>query len=275
VLPNFLVIGAPRCGTTWIDENLRRHPDIYMPPKKELHFFDKHYARGIEHYEACFAGWNGEAAVGEATPDYLHGLYTTHGEDVAALIARHLPDAKLIVSLRNPVERAYSHFLNLKAKHEHNLELTFEEKLQKVRGEAEIIREGFYADHLERYYALFPAESILVLLYDDLVADPKGFLRRIYRFLGVDPEFESPSAEARINMAVGKKHLARSSALWYLSRALSRLDMHRLSERIRRLNSRPEPGMSEETRRRLIETYREPNARLERMIGRDLRHWSE
>src|SRR5690606_12967907 len=243
-----------------------RHPDIYMPPKKELHFFDKHYARGIEHYEACFAGWNGEAAVGEATPDYLHELYTTHGEDVAALIARHLPDAKLIVSLRNPVERAYSHFMNLKAKHEHNLELTFEEKLEKVRGEAEIIREGYYAEHLERYYGLFSAESILVLLYDDLVADPKGFLQKIYRFLGVDPEFESPWAEARINMAVGKKHLARSVPLWHLSRALSRLDMHGLSERIRVWNSRPEPGMSRETRRRLVETYREQNARLERLI---------
>jgi len=274
LLPNFLVIGAPRCGTTWIDENLRRHPDIYMPAKKELHFFDRHYGLGIEHYEASFAGWNGEKAVGEATPDYLHGLYASHGQDVAALIAKHLPGVKLIVSLRNPVDRAYSHFLNVKAKHEHNLDLTFEEKLRKVRGGAEIIREGFYAEHLSRYYALFPRESILVLLYDELVADPKAFLERIYRFLEVDPSFDSPAIDARINMAVGKKHLARSRPLWYLSRALSRLDAHRLSERLRRLNARPAPQMSGETRRMLIDIYREANKELERLIGRDLSHWS-
>jgi len=274
LLPNFLVIGAPRCGTTWIDENLRRHPDIYMPPKKELHFFDRHYERGIEHYEACFSGWKGEKAVGEATPDYLHGLYTSHGQEISALIAKHLPHAKLIVSLRNPVERAYSHFLNVKAKHAHNLGLTFEEKLRKVRGGAEIIREGFYAEHLSRYYARFPRHNILVLLYDELVADPRAFLQRIYRFLGVDPAFESPAIGARINMAVGKKHLARSRALWHLSRALSRFGAHRLSERIRRLNARPEPEMDDETRRRLIEIYREPNKELERLLGRDLSHWS-
>ncbi|HEX6995191.1 MAG TPA: sulfotransferase [Gammaproteobacteria bacterium] len=273
-MPNFLVIGAPRCGTTWIDENLRRHPEIYMPPKKELHFFDRHYERGIEHYEASFAGWNGEKAVGEATPDYVHGLYTSHGQDVAGLIAKHLPDAKLIVSLRNPVERAYSHFLNVKAKHEHNLDLTFEEKLRKVRGGAEIIREGFYAEHLSRYYALFPRENILVLLYDDLVADPKAFLERIYRFLGVDPGFESPAMDARINMAAGKKLLARSKSLWYLSRALTRLDAHRLAERVCKLNARPEPRMSDETRRMLVDVYREPNEKLERLLGRDLSHWS-
>lgn len=274
MLPNFLVIGAPRCGTTWIDENLRQHPEIYMPPKKELHFFDRHYDRGIGYYESLFAGWNGEKAVGEATPDYLHGLYTSHGLDVPGLIGKHLPHAKLIASLRNPVDRAYSHFMNVKAKHEHNLELTFEDKLRKVRGEAEIIKEGFYADHLKRYYELFPPESILVLLYDELVTDPRAFLQRIFRFLGVDAEFETTAAAARINMAAGKKHLARSLPLWYLSRALSRLDAHRLSERIRKLNSRPEPGMSAETRRMLIDTYREKNAELEELIGRNLGHWS-
>lgn len=274
MLPNFLVIGAPRCGTTWIGENLRQHPDIHMPARKELHFFDRHYDRGIAHYEAAFSDWKGEKAVGEATPDYLHGFYTAHGRDVAELIEKHLPNVKLIASLRNPVDRAYSHFMNVKAKHEHNADLTFEEKLRKVRGEAEIIKEGFYADHLKRYYALFPPENILVLLYDELATDPKAFLRRIYRFLEVDPDFESDATEARINMAAGKKRLARSAPLWYLSRALSRLDAHRLSERIRKLNARPEPGMSAETRQMLIDTYREKNAELEALLGRDLRHWS-
>lgn len=245
-----------------------------MPVQKELHFFDRHYDRGIAHYAQSFSGWSGEKAAGEATPDYLHGLYAAHDLDVPELIARHLPDVKLIVSLRNPVDRAYSHYMNVKAKHEHNAGLSFEEKLRKVRGRAEIVKEGLYADQLRRYYALFPADNVLVLLYDDLVADPRAFLRRIYEFLGVDAGFEAPALSARINMAAGKKHLARSSMLWYLSRALSRLDAHGLSERLRRLNARPEPEMSAETRRMLIETYRQKNAELAELIGRDLSHWN-
>lgn len=274
MLPNFLLIGAPRCGTTWIDENLRSHPEVFMPQKKELHFFDRHYDQGIEYYEQYFSAGQAAKAVGEATPDYLHGFYTTHGQEVPELIARHLPEVRLIVSLRNPVDRAFSHYMNLKAKYDHNAGLSFEEKLRKVRGEAEILKEGFYVDHLRRYYALFPKENILVLLYDELESNPREFLRKIYRFLDVDAGFEAASRDARINMAVGKKHLARFRSLWYFSRALSRMNAHGLSERVRRLNAVSQPTMASETRRMLLETYREKNEELQALIGQDVSHWN-
>lgn len=72
MLPNFLIIGAPRSGTTWIQENIKHHPEIFMPEQKEIHFFDRNYAMGIEYYEKYFSAYDGQKAIGEATPDYLH-----------------------------------------------------------------------------------------------------------------------------------------------------------------------------------------------------------
>jgi hypothetical protein len=268
VLPNFLVIGAPRSGTTWIDKNLREHPEVFMPREKELHFFDRHFERGLAWYESRFEDWRGEKAVGEATPDYMHGQYTER--DLPTLIHAHLPQAKLIASLRNPVDRAYSRYWNTRAKHARNRNVSFEEKLSE---RPEFIREGFYAEHLERFLALYPRDRLMVLLYDDLVADGRAFMRRIYEFVGVDPQFRAAVEGVTVNRAAGKKFLAHSRALWLASRGLGFLGIHRLAERLHTANSVKLPPMDPGTRRQLHEIYRPHNARLERLIGRDLSHW--
>jgi hypothetical protein len=269
MLPNFLVIGAPRSGTTWIDKNLREHPDVYMPKHKELHFFDVHYERGLPYYESFFADWKQQRAVGEATPDYIHGQYTTR--DIPRLIKQHLPDVKLIASLRNPVDRAYSRFWNSKAKYEQNIGLSFEEKL---RQKPEFIREGFYGAQLQRFFELFPRERILVLLYDDMIEDPRGFMRRMYQFLDVDPDFVSGCESHRVNAAAGKKYLARSQTMWLASRALSRIRLRSLAERVRKANATPLPQMNPGTRRMLHDIYAGEIRQLQELIGRDLSRWN-
>jgi hypothetical protein len=269
VLPNFLVIGAPRSGTSWIDKNLRAHPQIFMPEHKELHFFDRHYERGIAYYEAFFSRCNGSQIAGEATPDYMHGVYST--QDIPRLIKKHLPNAKLIASLRNPVDRAYSRYWNSKAKYDRNINLSFEEKL---KDRPEFIQEGFYFDQLKRFYELFPRENILVLLYDDLVADPRSFMRRIYEFLGVNADFESGFESVTVNAAAGKRNLAKSKVLWLVSRALSWMRMHSLAERLREANSVQQPPMSAATRKALVGIYREKNLQLQELINRDLGEWN-
>ncbi len=270
MLPNFLVIGAPRSGTTWIDENLRFHPDVYMPSaRKELHFFDREYEKGFSYYESHFDRWAGQKAIGEATPDYLHGAYTSN--DIPALIKHHLPNVKLIACLRNPVERVYSRFWNSKAKYDENANLTFEEKL---REKPEFVQEGHYYDQLVRFYDLFPFENICVLLYDDLRRDPATFMSRIYGFIGVDPTVRTGFEAAHINAASGKRNLARSRTLWYASRILSRMNLHSAATRLAGLNSKPIPPMREETRRWLIEIYRPGNEKLGSLIGRDVSAWN-
>ena len=269
MLPNFLVIGAPRAGTTWIDENLRCHPDVFMPQKKELHFFDRYFGRGLSYYESFFAAWSGQKAVGEATPDYLHGVYSRN--DIPALINKCLPGVKLIACLRNPVERVYSRCWNSKAKYDHSAELTFEEKLS---AKPEFIQEGFYFDQLAKFLELFPREDMRVLLYDDIRDHPGSFMKDVYEFIGVDPTIHTGFEHARINTAAGKRNLAKSKLLWYVSRALSRANLHSAASRLSTFNSKLMPPMDPKTRQRLVEVYRESNRRLGELLNRDLSSWN-
>jgi len=270
MLPNFLVIGAPRSGTTWIHENLMRHPEVYEPAVKEVHFFDQDYDKGIDYYESFFLGSNGAPAVGETTPAYLHGAYSSH--DIPILIRRHLPNVKLIASLRNPIERAYSRYWNSKAKYAKNVSFSFEEKL---KDRPEFIQEGFYADQLVRYYDNFPKEQILVLLYDDLVATPVEFMGKIYSFIGVDPKFDAGLGASQIAASSGKNRLAKSKILWSISRSLNYMGLVFASEMIRKRNSVAIPPMNPDTRRMLIDIYRDENIKLGQLIGRDLGAWNK
>lgn len=103
-LRNFLIVGAMRCGTTFLAHCLGAHPDIYIPRAKEIHYFDVHFEKGPEWYKRKFSGAKKEHAVGEATQSYMYLDY------VPPRIASLLPDARLIAILRNPVDRAYSHY---------------------------------------------------------------------------------------------------------------------------------------------------------------------
>jgi hypothetical protein len=268
MLPNFVVIGAPRSGTSWIHHNLKQHPQIFTPKIKELHFFDRDYERGIAYYESYFADWRNQPAIGESTPDYLHGAYTS--QDIPALMHRHLPDAKLIACLRNPTERAYSRYWNSKAKYEKNAELTFE---QKLLDRPEFIVEGFYFDQLMRFYNVFPREQILVTLYDDLRDHPVEFMQTIYGFLGVDATFDARLNDIRINASAGKKLLAKSRIAWNTSKFLAKCGMRSAAEWLRKENSIAIPPMTPQTREYLVGVYREPNRKLQQLIGRDLGHW--
>lgn len=266
MLPNFLIIGAPRAGTTWAAKNMMDHPQIFMPRIKEVHFFDANYEKGMDYYEAFFSDAKDQIAVGEATPEYLYI------PEVAARIHQHLPNAKLIVSLRNPVERLYSRYWNSKAKYVSNRDLSFEEK---IKQKPLFIGEGFYYDHLTRYYRLYPREQILVLLYDDLEKDPHGFLSEIYKFLGVDPEFTSDYQEIKINSAAAKKYVGKSQLLWNIHRGLMRVRLFSLARMVEDMNRNEYPPMHAETKRWLVEeVYKDKNRQLEELIGRDLTAWN-
>ena len=269
MLPNFLIIGAPRAGTTWIHTNLRLHPDVCMAQRKEVNFFDQHYDLGIDWYKAQFGHYRGEAAIGEASPDYLHGQWSEN--DIPALIYTELPSVKLIACLRNPVDRAFSRYLNALAKRDYNLAFNFEQKLV---DRPEFIREGFYYDHLQRFLRWFPRDQLLVVLFDDLRGDPRGFMRQIYEFIGVDSSFYAGIENVRINAAAGKRNLAKSRAAWYLSRALSRARFYKASDWVRRFNAAEVPALSDNMRTQLVEIYKEKNLLLQEMIQRDLSHWN-
>lgn len=267
MLPNFLIIGAPRAGTTWAAKNMMLHPEIFIPKEKELHFFDFNYEKGIAFYENQFQLVKDERAVGEATPDYIYN------EAVPALLKEHLPDIKLIAIIRNPIDRLYSRYWHSKARYIANKDLSFEEKIAQ---KPLFIEEGFYYDHLLRYYQHYSKDKVLILLFEEIKSQPYEFLKKIYNFLEVDPGFISPLVEIQINSAKGKKYLAKSMLLWNLQRVMTRLKAYKISSAIEKINKNEYPEMKLETKKWLVnEIYKVKNQQLESLIGKDLSHWNQ
>lgn len=207
-LPEFLIIGGQRCGTTSLYNYLGGHPSVRTPLVKEPHFFTGQWPRGTGWYRAQFAlrprrragrhGDPGRAQTFEATPYYL--FHPCAPERAA----RVLPDAKLIVLLRDPVERAYSHYQHSVRQGMESMSFPEALALEETRlhGEEDRLRadsryhgtnhrvfsytsRGFYADQLERWLLHYPRESLLILRSEDLFADPAARFAEILRFLGL------------------------------------------------------------------------------------------
>jgi len=176
VKPNFFFIGPDKAGSTWLYEALGRHKQVYLPNAKELFFFDRFYHLGWDWYEKYFKGAGKEhKIVGEICHDYLFSPLACER------IARDLPEAKLMVCLREPVERAFSAYLYMvkQGRVTTDFETAIEEK-------DELIDHGRYAKHLERYLRVFGSERIHVAIFDDLVSDPQRFFDEVCNFLEIE-----------------------------------------------------------------------------------------
>lgn len=295
-LPNFLLIGAAKCGTTSLYHYLRQHPQVFMSPVKEPRFFaldghpldfrgphDERFRQGIttslDAYRELFEQVSDERAVGEASV-----LYLLHPAAPEA-IARRIPDVRLIAVLRDPVDRAYSAFLFHQREGFEPL-TDFDEAL---RAEPRRIAagwyytwhyrdQGFYHRNLRRYFERFDRSQIRVYLYEDLDRDPEGTLADIFRFLGVDDGFRATLAtrhnpsgrprSVRLQRLLTRPHPVKEVAKSLIPEEWG----HRLIARLQSPNL-VRPPLSAETRARLIEGYREDIRRLEDLIGRDLSHW--
>jgi len=261
----FLVIGCQRCGSTWIDAALREHPEIYLPAQKQTYFFDRHYDRGIDWYLGEFRDAGPEhRAVGEVATGYCL-------PEAIERVARHLPDVKLIMTMRHPVERAYSNFKTRRAEQGW---ASFEAA---VEADPDLLERGRYIEQIEAVLEHYPREQLLLLLYDDLDRDDRAFLRSILEFIGVNPDFESSQFGLRRNAAMFPRlrKVMQSIGLRTVLRALSR---SKVGDMVRRANKRhgrkASASIDPATRQRLIEYYRPLNERLGKLLGRDLEHWN-
>ncbi|WP_299409518.1 sulfotransferase [Acaryochloris sp. IP29b_bin.148] len=204
-LPNFLIIGAQKSGTSWLARILGDHPEIFMA-NSEIYFFNNkdNFHKGMEWYESYFASVNNETLIGEKTPGYL-----SH-PDACLRIYHNLPDVKLIVVLRNPIKRAVSAINHHKRKgrispllNSNTLLLGIlsgDEKYNSEELKYQFISRGQYYSQIKRYYDYFSSKSILVLSYEeDIVKHPTESLQKVCEFLGADPRFKFNKIERKVN----------------------------------------------------------------------------
>lgn len=206
-LPDFLIIGAQKCGTTWLHHHLRRHPRLYLPAEKELSRFCwtvDESTRPLDDYAEHFRDAGADQRVGEATAAYFWTGTGSEWEDKPPLYDSQIPervgdelgaDTRLILALRDPAERAvsaYFHHLAFGA-------VDPSQPLLQTRLSLGIVDIGFYGRHLQNWLRVFPREQLLMLdLLTDIGRDPEGSLRRVHGFLDVAPAAPETDASHKI-----------------------------------------------------------------------------
>ncbi|WP_246141455.1 sulfotransferase family protein [Hyella patelloides] len=296
-MPNFLIIGAAKSGTTSINAYLKQHPQIYMSPQKEPNFFAfegeqldflgsiaEGYRQGIqtdlETYQRNFQAVSHEIAIGETSPSYLYI------EKAAERIKYHLPQVKLIAIVRDPSERAYSNFLH-HCRDRLELYQDFETALEAE--ESRITNNWWWGFHyvnvsryflqLKRYFEIFDRDQIKVYLYEDLQDNPLQLSQDIFQFLGVDSQFV-PDMSAKYNTTgipkyqtldalIKEQNLIKTVYQFLIPTKLRKQITANLSQR----NSLVKPTLTPELRQKLQNRLKEDILQLQDLIKRDLSNW--
>ncbi|WP_299080209.1 sulfotransferase [uncultured Ruegeria sp.] len=181
---DFLIIGAAKCATTWLQQSLMQTPAIYMPGP-ELHFFSREYDRGVGWYRKQFEGCDTSGLIGEKSNSYLTV------PEAAQRIRDFAPNARLVLQMRDPVQRAYSDYCMLFRRGE--VTGRIEDYLDPARAaNGRFLSDGRYAHHLDRFYDLFPADQVLLLAFEDVRANPTGNLEKVRAHLNLKDMLEPP-----------------------------------------------------------------------------------
>lgn len=283
MLPTFLILGAPKSGTSSLARYLSDHPQAWVAPEKELRFFDYTYDQGLEWYRDRLAAGSGHRAVGEATPTYLF-----HPQ-ARRRIAKDVPDARLVVLMRDPVDRAYSHYWHWFERM--GEKRTFEQCVEdELAGKADggdgkwlpdeperfpYLAYGDYLPQLQDLCARVPREQVLVLLFEDLRDRPVETFAEVCRHLGID----DTTVPESVGVVENSFRYYYPRWLWslFVRVKLGRLLPGRVAARLYRAMVRtadPYPPMDAALRRRLEEHFAPRNAALEQWLGREISAWS-
>lgn len=298
-LPNFLIVGAAKSGTTSLYYYLKKHPEIYMSPVKEPHFlvyhalefphrgvhdgtFDENIVKDFTEYRSLFSNVKAEKKIGEASTAYLY-----YYKNAIPKIKKILGDIKTLIILRNPIDRAYSaYIMAIKGQTEF---LSFEDALAKEEKRMEnnwapyyyYTDFGFYYKQVKVYLENF--SQVKVCLFDDLKEDTVGFLKDVYNFLDVDSTFVPNNLGKIYNVSGIAKYriihhvLTKPNPVKFMSKMILKVLLGEdrktaIGADIRRYFFR-KPKMKAETRQYLIRLYREDILALQDLINRDLSHW--
>jgi hypothetical protein len=311
-LPNFFIVGAPKAGTTSLYAYLDQHPQVYMSPLKETHYFCsevrqenfseeerpritrdtnalKEYLRGDlrekrfgglvsswEDYLKLFRNVSDEIAIGEATPHYLWS--ETAPRDIAARI----PHGKIIIMLRNPVDRAFSDYLHMvtvgaiRRSFREQIDANLHCNDKRIGTAWPFLEYGRYHEQITRYMREFPRSQMHISFYEDFERAPGPLLANLYAFLGVDGGFAADVShrhnEPRIPRLAGTEYLLKKWRIWPYVRKLA---PRALRPRMRSLmlRSRASLSMPPADRAFLVDYYGDEIRKLASLLDRDLSAW--
>jgi LPS sulfotransferase NodH len=296
-LPDFILFGAARSGSTALAEYLGQHPEVFVSEPKEPHFLafegerldfrgpgddimmNRAAVTDLRSYERLFRGAGEARAIGDASISYLYYPKAIEG------IRKHTPGARLLCILRNPADRAHSAFSFMRARMFEPCE-RFEDALadedRRVAGNWHHIwhyrRMGYYHAQLKPWFEAFPREQIRICLFDDLKRDTAGVLRDCFEFIGVDPDFTPPDTPSTVLGGEPKNRVLHAAlmSVWAKKEIIRPLLPAGLRRRVWRGLNRAnleKSRMAPETRQELLRGYREDILGLQDLTGLDLSRW--
>jgi hypothetical protein len=297
-LPNFFIIGAPKCGTTSLQSYLAQHKDICFSKYKEPNFFAFdgerlpkngpvspelmfeliyfHSINNIDEYQKQFEHWQGEPVIGDASVRYLYL------KAAAQRIKDRVPQAKMVAVLREPVSRLYSHYCMNRQYQIEPLSL-----MDAIDAEPQRIKEdwgwdwhyvniGLYTEQIHRFYSLFDRQQLKIFLYDDFVRDPGSVVKEICEFVGVDASFK-PDMDKKGKVAYLPRNLAFDRFLnrdnWLRSAIESPMSWKMKSKYksvLMSLNSKPVPKIDPNLKKDLEKKFYHEVQNLEDLLGRKI-----
>lgn len=291
-LPNFVIIGAAKAGTTALYWYLAEHPEIFMSPMKETNFLaygrdgkgnlmygdpELHRFRvtTLDAYEALFEEAGNVKAVGEASPIYLECPQTP--ERIKTL----LPGAQIVCGLRDPVDRAYSDY-----------QMYLRNRGKRLDPERDLVPDaswaqpgshwmkiGRYHEMLSRYFDVIPREQVYLYLFRDLKTDSQDVIQNVYRFLGVDetyvPDLDTPHNVGGMPAVAGVERVLTSKRLRALAEPMIPRFVADFARRVRTANLEKAPPLPPAMRRRMIEYFEDDIVQAQSLLGLDLSNWLE
>lgn len=311
ILPTFIVVGANKGGTTSIYHYLKQHKEVYLSPIKEPHFFSKDidtnlfkkefahnklqdidkylsgdmkeeyhaaFIRDVEQYKKLFSKVQDQKAIGELSTSYLYS------EVASKEIKNLIPDCKIIICLRNPFERAYSHYrMNLWTGNSnqfdfYNALVDDYNHTPKVWGNAHLYTEiGLYYEQVRRYLDLFGKENVKIIFTEDMKKNATRVVKELYEFIGVDSTF-IPDTSTRYNEVFTPKY---KNITWFLNKSGIRPLMKRLSPQFLKnifvkvfYKGKGEKGeIPENAKQFMKEKFAEDISKLSNLLNKDLSNW--
>jgi hypothetical protein len=288
MLPNFMIVGAPKAGTTSLYHYLSQHPEVFMSSPKEVNFFsyeelvqqnlyyDDFKVDNVDKYKKLFTHTKGEKAVGEASVSYLFYPKTPQK------IKETIPDVKIIILLREPTSRAYSHYLmdyklGLVDVAFEDIVYELEENTKSNLFYQQYISLGLYYEQVKRYIDIFGKDKIRIYFQDDFKNDPSSIIADICDFLGVDSNYRPKISKEYNVFSMPKSKIVDKVYKSSFRPLISSVLPQRIKEKIIDILfvKKQRPKMSNETRKYLQGIYRDDIINLERLIEVDLSSWKK